>query len=80
MGILRALLIEGCTTTVDIGRTGVNKISEEQIDSFILGVHDYIITHPLVMDEDEGYEHFHEFMHQRFYKYWSYMIKERNYN
>ncbi len=58
----------------------MSKISEDQIDSFILEVYDYIEMHPLFLDPEEGFGNFHEFMHQRFDKYWSYMIKERNYN
>lgn len=56
-------------------------ISEDTIDTFVLELHDFLEEHPLVMsDHDEGYAHFHEFIHQRFDKFWSPYIRERNYN
>lgn len=56
-------------------------LSEEQIDSFILEVHSAAQSNPLWFEnDDEGYESFHEFIHQRFDKYWSYAIKERGHN
>lgn len=55
------------------------KISPEDIDSFCLEVHDYIERHPLTVTE-EGFDNLHEFIHQRFEKYFSPLIGDYNYN
>jgi len=57
-------------------------ISEDDIDSFILELSDYIEQHPLLSStqDGEGFDHLREFVFQRFDKFWSSQIKERNYN
>lgn len=56
-------------------------LSEDTIDSFILEVHNACEVNPLwFTDENEGFQAFYEFIHQRFDKYWSQYIRERNYN
>ena len=56
-------------------------LSEDTIDSFILEVHSASQSNPLwFLDDYEGFSSFHEFIHQRFDKYWSQYIRERNYN
>ena len=58
-------------------------IWQEQVDEFTLECYDYLQRHPFVLiDEDEGYAQFQEFINQRFDKFWSelYTADYRNYN
>ena len=56
-------------------------ISEDTIDDFIFELHSACVINPIwFIDDDEGYASFHEFIHDRFDKFWSPYIKERNYN
>jgi hypothetical protein len=58
-------------------------IWQDEVNSFTLEVYDYLQRHPLVLqDEDEGFSNFHEFINERFDKFWpiDYTGDYRNYN
>jgi hypothetical protein len=58
-------------------------IWQDDVNSFVLEVYDYLQRHPLVLeDENEGYGNFQEFINERFDKFWPslYTADYRNYN
>jgi hypothetical protein len=54
---------------------------QEDVSSFILELHDYIVRNPLTYTE-EGFDHLAEFVEQRFEKIWPLLYdgEYRNYN
>lgn len=60
-----------------------NKIYQEDVSSICVELHDFILQHPVLMDDtDEGFDHFCEFIEQRFDKYFPHLYdgEYRNYN
>ena len=57
------------------------KMYQEDVSSFILELHDYIVRNPLTYTE-EGFDHLAEFVEQRFEKIWPLLYdgEYRNYN
>jgi len=61
----------------------MTKIYQEDVSSFCLEVHDFLMTHPMVYESDEeGFDHLAEFIEQRFDKFWPHLYtgEYQNYN
>lgn len=57
------------------------KIYQEDVSSFCLELHDFIVGHPLI-DTEEGFDFLSAFIEQRFNKFWPnlYDGEYKNYN
>lgn len=58
------------------------KIYQEDVSSFILELHEYVLHYNGTWEEDESFDHLQEFIEQRFDKFWPHLYdgEYKNYN
>lgn len=64
----------------NLERALMSKINPDDIGTFTLELHDFLVMHPLITETEEGFDHLLDFVEQRFEKFWSHLIGEQNYN